>query len=128
MSKTTATPKTTMFDPEMFVGAHKRNMEAFTSVAQILTDGMKALTQRQTEIMQASLSEFVAASESMFKNGVPEIKPVGEQVGQAKATYEKAFANAEELSNIAFKAQTEAMNVLGDCARANLETFKKAAA
>ena len=124
----TTTPKFPMIDTDLLISTHKRNLDAFTSAGQILADGVKAYTQRQTEILQAAITEMVQRSEGMLKGGAPTLKPVGEQVSEAKTAYEKVVANAEELANIAFKAQSEAMSVLGDCALANIESMKRVAA
>ncbi len=122
-----AAPKMPMFDPEAVMAAQKRNIDAWTSASTILADGAKAFYQRQVEITQAAVDEFVVEAEGMMKNGATEYQPA-DQMARMKVAYEKALSNAQELSNIAVKAQTEAFGVLSSCAMANFDNVKKAAA
>jgi phasin family protein len=116
-----------MFDAETVAAAQKRNVDALTSAAQIMADGMRAYVKRQTEIVEASFKDMMAESEAMLK-AKPEAAKPAEALAKVKTFYEKAVANAQELGGIVVKAQTEAVNVLSNAAVANLEDMKKLAA
>ena len=118
---------TAKFDPELFAAAQKRNVDAFTGASQIFADGMRAFVERQTEITQASMKQFMADSQTFMTSKPTEMKP-GDVTGKVKNAYEAAIANAQELGNIVVKAQTDAMNVLNNAAVANFDDMKKISA
>jgi phasin family protein len=125
----TATPKLLpfpMFDGDRLIAAQQRNLDAFASASQIVVDGVKALAQRHNEMLQASVDQFVASGQTAF-NGKPTDFQPGDQIAKAKSAYETAINNARELTEIAIKAQSEAVDVLTKCAMANFEDFKSLA-
>ena len=112
-----------LFDADRFTAAQQRNIDAFASASQIVVDGVKAIAQRQSEMMQASVDQFVAAGQSTKPL---EFQP-GDQIAKAKSLYEAAVTNAKELVEIAMKAQGEAVDVLTKCAMANIDDLKSLA-
>ena len=112
-----------MFDADRLSVAQQRNLDAFASASQIVVDGVKAMAQRQSEMMRASVDQFVAANQG---DGPLEFQP-GDQIAKAKSMYEVAVNNAKELTEIAMKAQSEAVDVLTKCALANIDEFKSLA-
>jgi hypothetical protein len=118
------TPK---FDADLFAAAQKRNMDAFTGASQIFADGMRTFAQRQSEIAQASMKQFMADSQAFLTTKPTEVKPA-DVAGKVKSAYEAAVANAQELGNIVVKAQTDALNVLNGAAVQNFDDMKKVAA
>ncbi len=119
-------PKFTNVDTDAVMAAHRRNLEAFTSASQILADGVKTLTQRQTEIVQARMSAFGQKVESTVK--AKEIAPVEGQIDEVKSAYEQFLADSKELVEIITKAQAEALQVVNHCMLANFDDMKKMAA
>ena len=115
------------FNADVFVAAQKRNLDAFTSAAQIVADGLRVLAKRQAEIAEASVREFVTTGEAFFKAPTTPAQPA-DMVAKLKTAYEKNVANAQELAGIVAKAQTDAANVLSTAALANLDDLKKIAA
>jgi phasin family protein len=123
---TTKTLPFPMFDADRLMAAQQRNLDAFASASQIVVDGVKALAQRQNEMMQASVDQFVAAGQGVFTGKPTDFQP-GDQIAKAKSAYEIAIGNAKELAEIAMKAQSEAVDVLTKCALANIDDFKSLA-
>ncbi|WP_027135232.1 phasin family protein [Geminicoccus roseus] len=115
------------FDADLFAAAQKRNVEAFTGATQIFADGMRTLAQRQSEIAQASMKQFMADSQAFLTTKPTEVKPA-DVAGKVKTAYESAIANVQELGNIVVKAQTDALNVLNNAAVANFDDMKKVGA
>jgi phasin family protein len=112
-------------DPEAVMAAHRRNVEAMTNAGQILADGARSFTQRQSEIVQARMSEFSSKAETYMKPQQPGQMNVQGQVEDAKSTYEQAVTDARELMEIVAKAQADALHVINQCMLANLEAMKK---
>jgi phasin family protein len=108
------------------MAAQQRNLDAFASASQIVVDGVKALAQRHSEMVQASVDQFVSAGQGAFNGKAADLQP-GEQIAKARSAYETAIANAKELAEIAMKAQSEAVDVLTKCALANIDDFKSLA-
>ena len=115
-----------MFDADRLVAVQQRNLDAFASASQIVVDGVKALAQRQNEMMQASVDQFVASGQNAFTGKPTDFQP-GDQIAKARSAYEAAISNAKELTEIAIKAQSEAVDVLTKCALANIDEFKSLA-
>ncbi|HYZ27126.1 MAG TPA: phasin family protein [Geminicoccaceae bacterium] len=115
-----------MLDADRLSAAQQRNLDAFASASQIVVDGVKAIAQRQSEMMQASVDQFVAAGPGMFTGKATDFQPA-DQIARAKSAYETAVSNAKELTEIAMKAQGEAVDVLTKCALANIDDFKSLA-
>ena len=108
------------FDAETFIAAQQRNLDALASASQIVVDGVKAMAQRQSEMMQASVDQFVAAGQGAKPM---EFQP-GDQIAKAKSLYEAAVNNAKELAEIAMRAQGDAVAVLSKCVMANIDDLK----
>jgi hypothetical protein len=77
-------------------------------------------------MMQASVDQFVVSGQNAFGGKPGEFQP-GEQIAKARSAYEAAISNAKELTEIAIKAQSEAVDVLTKCALANIDEFKSLA-
>jgi phasin family protein len=130
MAKTSATsPRTLpfpMLDGDQFLAAQQRNVDAMTSASQIVVDGAKAFAQRQSEIMQSSVDQWVATGQQVWGGKPGEFKPA-DQIAQVKAAYETALGNSRELAEIAMKAQNEAFAVLTRAMMANFDDLKSLA-
>ena len=113
-----------MFDADRLTAAQQRNLDAFASASQIVVDGVKAMAQRQSEMMQASVDQFVAAGQGVQAAGVPARRSDRDRPSRCTRT---AVNNARELAEIAMKAQSEAVDVLTKCAMANIDDLKSLA-
>lgn len=115
-------------DPEAVMAAHRRNVEAMTNAGQILADGARSFTQRQSEIVQARMSDFNAKAGTYMKPQQADAASVQGQVDDAKSAYEQAVSDTRELMEIVAKAQADALRVVNQCVLSNLEEMKKLAA
>lgn len=123
-AKTTA--KTMPFqtvDADKVLAAQQRNIDAFANASQIVVDGAKALAQRQSEMVQSSVDQWMAASQGSFSMKPGEFVPA-DQMNKAKSACEDAVANSKEIADIAVKAQSEATAVLTKCFMANIDDMK----
>jgi hypothetical protein len=111
-------------DLESFAAAQRRYLDAWTGASQIMLDAMRTVVQRQAEIAQSGLQEFWSGRETMAGSG--EYRPT-EQMERVQAFCERAFADYQELGDIVLRAQSEALRVLGDGAKAGLEDMRRAA-
>lgn len=110
-------------DADKVLAAQQRNIDAFANASQIVVDGAKVLAQRQSELMQSSVDQWMAASQGALSMKPGEFVPA-DQMGKVKTAYESAVSNAKEMTEIAMKAQGEAISVLTKCFMANIEDIK----
>ena len=115
-----------MLDSDKMIAAQQRNLDAFTSASQIVVDSVKAIAQRQSEMLQSSVDQWMAAGQGVMTGKPAEFKPA-DQIATAKSSYEAAVNNAKELAEIAMKAQSEAVDVLTKCMMANIDDLKSLA-
>ena len=126
-SKTTVKPLPfPMFEGDRMVAAQQRNLDAWASASQIVVDGVKAIAQRQSEMMQSSVEQWVATGQGAMNGKPADFKPA-DQIATVKSGYEQAVTNARELAEIALKAQSEAVDVLTKCMMANIDDLKSLA-
>ena len=99
------------FDLNAVLEVQRRNVEALTAANQAATEGAQALAKRQTEIFQQALDAGKKAFAKLGKAGSPQ-DAAAQQVQTAKDVFEKAVANAEELSALVAKTNAEAAEVI----------------
>jgi phasin family protein len=115
-----------MFDADKMIAVQQRSIDALASAGQIVVDSVKTIAQRQGEMMQSSVDQFMTASHDAMTLKPTELQPA-DQIAKAKSTYEVAVNNAKELAEIAMKAQSEAVAVLTKCVMANIDDLKSLA-
>ena len=59
------------FDTGTFIAAQQRNIDALASASQIVVDGVKTIAQRQSEMMQSSVDQLVAAGQDALGMKAP---------------------------------------------------------
>jgi phasin family protein len=115
-----------MFDGDRMIAVQQRNLDAWASAGQIVVDSVKAIAQRQSEMMQSSVGQWVATGQGAMNGKPAEFKPA-DQIATAKTSYETAVNNTRELAEIAMRAQSEAVDVLTKCMMANIDDLKSLA-
>lgn len=105
------------------VEAQRRNLEALAQANQLAADGMRALAQRQAEILRQGMEQAAAAMREMMSSGSPEDK-AARQTEIAKGAFERAIATARELAEMTTRAQSEAGDVIARRMAASMEELK----
>jgi phasin family protein len=114
------------FDADQLIAVQQRNVDAMTSAGQVMVEGYKAFALRQSEMFQTSFGDMVADGQKVVDGKTGEFKPA-DQITRVKSGYETALANAQELTDIAVKAQNEAFGILAKALMANFDDFKSLA-
>ena len=86
-------------DVEAVVKTQQKNIEALTAANKTATESVKALAERQTEIIQKTMKETQAAIDSMSKSKTPQ-DAASKQVDFVKTAFDTAFSNMRELADI----------------------------
>lgn len=110
-------------DVEAMLASQRRNIEAVTAANQLAVEGLQAVIRRQAEIVRASLEESSGYVNQLISAGTPEEK-AAKQADLVKVAFEKALANARELSELIAKSNTEAAEILSKRVSESLDELK----
>ena len=111
-------------DLQAIVDGRRKDIEAVVQANRVAFQGMQALVQRQTEILQQTMSEWQKAAQGMI--GKDPGAALGSQAELATQAFEKALANMRELAERAIKAQSEAYEVIKHRVQENMEELRSA--
>ncbi len=98
-------------DVETIVATQRKNLEALTQANQLAIEGVRALAQRQAEIVQQAFADASALFHAWTQPGAPEDR-LAKNADAAKQAFEKGLANAQELSELTAKASTDVLSVI----------------
>jgi phasin family protein len=111
-------------DMASIVDARRKDIEALAEANKIAYEGMKALAQKQADILRTTMEEIQASAKGMTTGDNP-LANAGQQGELAQQSVQKAFANMRELAEMAYKSQTEAFTIISKRAMQNIEEMKK---
>ena len=114
-------------DGEALLGAHRRNVEALTSANRIAMEGAQAVAKRHMEIMQQTLAEMSEQVRALSSAETPSAK-AARQAELLKQSYERAVANAKELTDLIQRANAEAIGALNHRFMEAMDEVKQLAA
>ncbi|HIJ37488.1 MAG TPA: phasin family protein [Rhodospirillaceae bacterium] len=98
-------------DVESVVASQRKNIEALTQANKLAFEGVQAVFKRQVEIIRQTLEESASVAKELVEVGTPQDKAI-RQTELAKEAFERALANARELSEIIAKSNNEAFELL----------------
>ena len=91
--------------------AQQRNLDAITAANKVALEGARAVAERHMEIVQQSVAEMQDAMRSMANPGDMQ-EQAAKRADMAKAAYERAAAQMQELADLIQKSSGEALSVL----------------
>jgi len=95
-------------DVESFVSSQRKSVEAMNVANQKVLEGVRAVAERQTAIMQAAMENSTGLFQSMGKIKTPQ-EAVEKQIELAKTSYDKAVKDMNELGSMINKVNTDAV-------------------
>jgi phasin family protein len=98
-------------DVEAMVSSQRRNIEALTQANRLAFEGVQAVFKRQVEIIRQSVEETARVARELTEASTPQEKAI-RQAELTKEAFERALANARELSEIIAKSNSEAFDLL----------------
>jgi phasin family protein len=98
-------------DVEAMIASQRKNLEALTQASQLALEGVQAMAQRNVEIVRQVVDEAPALLREWTEPCAPEDR-LTKNVDAAKQIFERGFANARELAELAAKAGTDVFSVL----------------
>jgi phasin family protein len=96
---------------ETIVEAARKNFAALTSANTAAVESIKAIGQRQGDMVRAAMEDFSKHGSEVLAAATIEEK-AAKQIEFAKKSYEAAIANTKELAGLYSKGQTEAFEAL----------------
>ena len=110
---------------DMFA-SQRRNLEAFSSASQAVTEGVQAISRRQAEVARANVEQYLKASREMLSAGSPETN-AAKQADYARAMFESSINNLREVSEMVSKTMFEAADVINQRMTESFEEASSAA-
>jgi phasin family protein len=104
--------------------AQQKNLEAITAANKVALEGARAFAERHMQIVQQSMAEMQDAMRSMASPADPQ-QQAAKQAEMAKASYERATAQMQELADLIQKSSGEALSVLHARFAEAMEEVKK---
>lgn len=98
-------------DVDSLVASQRKNIEALTQANKLAFEGVQAVFKRQVEILRQAIEEGSSVAKELTEAGSPQDKAI-RQTELTKDTFERALANARELSEIIAKSNSEAFDLL----------------
>ena len=96
---------------ETIVETTRKNFAALTSANTAAVESIKAIGQRQGDMVRAAMEDFSKHGSEVLAAATVEEK-AAKQIEFAKKSYEAAIANTKELAGLYSKGQTEAFEAL----------------
>lgn len=115
------------FDVDAVMASQRKNIEALTAANQVAFEGVQTIAKRQAEFARKATEELSLVAKELATVGTPEDK-IARHVAIARDAFETAVANLRELSTIAQKANTEAVDLISKRVVENIEEVKSALA
>lgn len=111
-------------DVETLLEARRKDIEAVVAANKAAYEGMQALAQRQTEILQETMKEWQAVAKDMMTTNKP-ADVAAKQAQLAQTAFAKALDNMRELADMASKSQAQAYEVVKQRVQENMDEMKK---
>jgi phasin family protein len=94
-------------DVDAFVSNQRKSVEALSQANQKVLDGVRAVAERQSEIMREAVEKSTTAFEALGKIKTPQ-EAVEKQIELSRNAYDKAVKDMNELNTMITKAGTDA--------------------
>lgn len=101
------------FNVESIVESNRKNFAAFTTASTSTVEALKAIAQRQGDMVRAAFEDFSKHGSEVLAAATVEEK-TAKQIDFAKKSYDVALANAREIGELYTKGQTEAFGVINE--------------
>jgi phasin family protein len=98
-------------DLDDMMASYRKNMDALAEAGRVASEGMKALAERQTQIMRDAIETLRGATVELTAAKDPQDFAT-RQAELAKQTFEKASANLKDLADLVVKSNTASFDVI----------------
>lgn len=110
-SKISSEFKLPVVNVESIVETTRKNFATMTSVNTAAVESMKAIAQRQGDMVRAAMEDLSKHGSEVLAAATVEEK-AAKQIDFVKKSYDLAIANSKELADLYSKGQTDALTAL----------------
>jgi phasin family protein len=115
--------KGTGVDMSGLIESGRKDISALIDANEAASNAMQALARKQTEILAAAMQDMVAAAQRVASQGAaPDHE---KQAEKARESYERVVSELNDLTEIARKAQTDAVQAISQRTEQSLEEMKR---
>ena len=100
-----------MPDMEVFLSAHRRNMETLSAANRVALEGAQTVAKRHMEIVQQTMHEMTDTIRELSSSESPQAR-ASRQAELVKQAYERAVAHMRELAELIQRSNGEALSML----------------
>ncbi len=100
-----------MPDMEMFLSAHRRNMETLSNANRVALEGAQTVAKRHMEIVQQTMQEMGDTIRELTSSESPQAR-ASRQADLVKQAYERAVNHMKELADLIQQSNGEALSML----------------
>ena len=100
-----------MPDMEVFLSAHRRNMETLSAANRVALEGAQTVAKRHMEIVQQTMQEMTDTIRELSSSESPQAR-ASRQAELVKQAYERAVAHMRELADLIQRSNGEALSML----------------
>ena len=111
-------------DPNQWAETYQRNLEAMNQASQAIATGVQAYAEKQAAMLQASMERAQESIKQASETGDPSAKAT-QQLDRAKAAYEQAVEDMNEISQIMAKTNAEATEAIENRISESFEEIQK---
>ena len=111
-------------DIQAIIAGRRQDIEAVADANKKAFEGMKALVQRQTEMLKEAVAEWRAAVKDITATDRGD--KAAKSAELARQALDRAIANMRELAEMAVKSQSDAWESMGKRFQENVADLKKA--
>jgi phasin family protein len=126
-SKISSEFKPPVVNVESIVETARKNFATMTSVNTAAVESMKAIAQRQGDMVRAAMEDLSKHGSEVLAAATVEEK-AAKQIDFAKKSYEAVIANSKELADLYTKGHTDALTALSSRVAELTEEVKAAIA
>ena len=111
-------------DLNQWAETYQRNLDAMNQTSQAIATGIQAYAEKQAAMLQASMERAQEAFAEASETGDPSAKAT-RQLERAKAAYDRAVQDMNEISQIMTKTNAEAMEAIEQRISDSFEEIQK---
>lgn len=115
-----------MPDMEMFLSAHRRNMETLSNANRVALEGAQTVAKRHMEIVQQTMQEMGDTIRELTSSESPQAR-AARQADLIKQAYERAVNHMKELADLIQQSNGEALGMLNQRFKEAMDEVKSLA-
>jgi phasin family protein len=110
---------------EMMFASHHKNTEAMMQASRLALDGVQAIWRRQLDFIHEALEGLTTLAGDFARPPGPLNQKFAKHADYSRRALEKNLTNARELTELATKATSDAMNIISQRFHEGLDEMRR---